>query len=235
MTSTAAIPSAEAPVTTGATLGLVYKHLEQHRCVVHNVGDDPRVQGVELSVGAPLFKGSPQIVAALKLAEGLRDKVDAYFDHALLDDETRVRFARTFASAYIARHPRSERQDLFRASGDVFVFAFDLVQPLQTTTPRVVFDAIAGGPHDAALLARLRGGESIGKEHLRVVLRLFLDHPLNPRRHADADVAATAARLELPRPYVVEATTSLAIPGYAKLVLDEVTADIGAAACCWLD
>lgn len=233
MTTTTTTTDPSSDLVIGATVGLVYSDLDQHRRLIHLVGDDPRVQGVELSVSAPLFKGSPTIVAALKAADGLRDKIDAYFDHGLVDDVTRVAFARAFSNSYLAKHPRSERQDLFRASGDVFVFAFDLVQPMQLPVPRVVYDAIANGPHDAAMLARVRAGDGVPKDHLRVVLRLFLDHPLNPRRHLDNDVRAAAERLDIPRPFVIEATTSLALPGYAKLVLGDLATAVGGAAA-WL-
>ena len=217
----------------GATVGVVYKDFDQHRRLIHLVGDDQRVQGVELSVTAPLFKGSTAVVNALKAAEDLRDKIDAYFDHGLVDDVARVAFARAFSTSYLRKHPRSERQDLFRASGDVFVFAFDLVQPSQLPMPSVVYDAIAAGPHDAAMLARLRAGDGVLQDHLRVVLRLFLDHPLNPRRHLDDGIKAAAERLDIPRPFVIEATTSLALPGYAKLVLGELATAVGGAAA-WL-
>ncbi len=224
--------SSEAAVdVVGATIGLVYRDLDQHRRLIHALSGDPRVQGVELSVSAPLFKGSPPIVAALKNADGLRDKIDAYFDHGLVDDAARIGFSRAFSSSYLAKHPRSERQDLFRASGDVFVFAFDLTPPLQL--PAVVHDAIAAGPHDADMLARLRAGDAVPNAHLRVVLRLFLDHPLNPRRHLDDEIKAAAERLGVPHPFVIEATTSLALPGYAKLVLDDLASAVGGAAV-WL-
>lgn len=220
-------------IISGATIGLVYRSLDDHRRLIHAIAADSRVQGVELSVGAPLFKGSPAIVSALSAADGLKDKIDAYFDHALLDDETRVRFAKAFADRYLARHPRSERQDLFRASGDVFVFAFDLVQPMQLPVPRVVFDAIAEGPHDAALLARCRAGDGLQREHLHVVLRLFLDHPLNPRRHGEEAVRAAAQELGVVHPFVIEATTSLAVAGYPQLVLGDA-ADAVDARAVWL-
>ena len=229
MTATTASPHHDHGVELAAIIGLVCKDLDQYRSIIHALASDERVQSVEFSAGAPLFKGSPQIVAALKDAEGLRGKIDAYFDHALVDDVTRVAFARRFADAWIARHRRSERQDLFRASGDVFVFAFELMQPVS----QVACDAIAGGRHDATLLSRLRAGDGVNKEHLRVTLRLFLDHPLNPRRHLDDDVARAGRALDVPRPYVIEATTSLALPGYAKLVLGERAGDVGAAAA-WL-
>jgi hypothetical protein len=203
-----------------AMLGLVYDDLDAHRRVLHAIGAHEAVSGVEFSVQAPLFKGNRAIVDALAVASGLGDKIDAYFRHGLQDEVERVRFARLFATRFAQRHPRVERQDLFLASGDVVGFTFDLVPPMQLGLPRAVFDAIADGPHDAALLARLRAGATPSRWHLKVRLRIFLDHALNPRRHHEPGVAAAAARLGVATPYVLEVECSPSIAGYARFVLE---------------
>lgn len=222
-----------------ATLGLVYADLDQHRRVLQAIGAHPFVGGVEFTVGAPLFKGNKAIVDALATASGLNDKIEAYFRHGLCDEVERVRFARLFAARYAQRHPRVERQDLFLASGDVVGFAFDLKAPMHLAVPRAAFDAIAAGPHDAALLSRMRGGEAPPRWHLRVQLRLFLDHALNPRRHGEPGVAAAAAELGLRRadggvPYVVELFASPAMSGYAHAVLEPLVREVGGRVA-WLD
>jgi hypothetical protein len=208
-------------------LGLVYADLDAHRRVLHAIGTSSPVTGVEFTVQAPLFKGNRAIVAALGTAVGLSDKIDAYFRHGLQDEVERVRFARLFAARYAQRHPRVERQDLFLASGDVVGFAFDLVPPMQLAVPRAVFDAIADGPHDAALLARLRAGATPARWHLKVRLRIFLDHALNPRRHHEAGVAAAARDVGDDAPYVVEVECSPSIPGYARFVLEPLVRAVG--------
>ena len=208
-------------------LGLVYVDLGAHRRVLHAIGAHPAVTGVEFSVQAPLFKGNRAIVDALAGAAGLNDKIDAYFRHGLQDEVERVRFARLFAARYAQRHPRVERQDLFLASGDVVGFAFDLVPPMQLGVPRSVFDAIADGPHDAALLARMRAGATPSRWHLKVRLRIFLDHALNPRRHHETGVAAAAREIDEHAPYVVEVETSPSIAGYARYVLEPLVRDVG--------
>jgi len=217
-----------------ALVGLVYRDLDAHRRLLRALITDTGVDGVEFSVGAPLFKGSAAIKAALAAAQGLADKIDAYFIHGLVDEEARVAFARRFQQTWSARHPRSERQDIFLASGDVVVFAFDLAQPMSLPVPREAYDAIARGPHDPATLARLRSGTGVQNEALRVTLRLFLDHALNPRRHLDREVQAACADLDCPRPFVVEAQVSPQVAGYAQLVLDRVARTVGGRAV-WLD
>jgi len=215
------------PGALAATLALVYADLDAHRRALPALGRHPAVTGVEFTVQAPLFKGSRRIVEALAGAAGLDDKIDAYFRHGLLDEGERVRFARLFAARYLQRHPRAERQDLFLASGDPVGYSFDLVAPMQLAVPREALDAIAQGPHDVGLLARLRGGRAPPRWHLKVRLRLFLDHALNPRRHGEPAVAAAARSLGVDAPYVVEVEASPALSGYARFVLEPVVAAVG--------
>lgn len=215
-----------------ALIGVVLPGLEAYRQLLHRVRADDAVDEVELSVGAPLWKGSDAIKAALAAADGLANKIDAYCQHGLIDEAARVAFARRFQTAYLSRHPRSERQDVFAASGDVFVFAFDLKPPMQLPVPRVAFDAIAAGAHDAAALARHRAGEPVPKEALRVVLRVFLDFAPNPRRHQEPAVRAAVTALGMD-PWVIEAEVSPDIAGHALAVLDRVALAVGGRAV-WL-
>lgn len=210
-----------------ATLGLVYRELADHRSVIHALASSKAVQGVEFSVQAPLYKGSPKIVEALKSADALKDKIDVYFDHALVDEAERVRFARLFAQSYAKKNPRSERQDMFLASGDVFAFSFDLVPPMQLDVPREAFDAIAKGPHEVGMLGRLRGGDAPERWHLKVQIRIFLDHVLNPRRHDLPDVIEAAKALQTPLPCVLEVSASPSLPGYARYVLEPLVEAAG--------
>jgi hypothetical protein len=217
----------QTPGALAATLALVYADLDDHRRALAALARHPAVTGVEFTVQAPLFKGSRRIVDALAAAAGLDDKIDAYLRHGLVDEVERLRFARLFAARYQQRHPRAERQDLFLASGDVVGYAFDLVAPMHLPVPREAFDAIAQGPHDAALLARLRSGRAPPRWHLRVRLRLFLDHALNPRRHGEPAVAAAARSLGVDAPFVIEVEASPALSGYARFVLEPVVAGVG--------
>ncbi|MDP2343815.1 MAG: hypothetical protein Q8O67_22845 [Deltaproteobacteria bacterium] len=209
------------------TLALIYKDLDHHRTVVQALSSSSSVATVEFSVQAPLYKGSARIIEGLRSAGSLADKIDVYFKHAICDEGERVRFARLFQQTWTKKNPRAERQDLFEASGDVFAFSFDLVPPMQLDVPREAFDAIAAGPHDAGLLAKIRGGDSPERWHLKVQVRLFLDHAMNPRRHDVPDVAAAAKALDEPNPYVLEIAASPAIPGYARYVLEPLVQSAG--------
>jgi len=187
----------------------------------------PAVAGVEFSVQAPLYKGSPQIIHALQSVESLADKIDLYHRLALNDEAERVRFARLFAQQFQRKNPRAERQEQFKKSGDVFGFSFDLVPPMHLEVPREAFDAIAAGPHEVAVLSRLRGGESPERWHLKVQIRVFLDHILNPRRHEEPQVKAGAAQLDVALPCVLEVSASPSIPGYARYVLEPLVTAAG--------
>ncbi len=215
-------------------VGLVHTELDAHRRLLHAIATDKRVDGVEFSVGAPLYKGSPAIVEALSKAQGLGDKIDAYFMHGVQDEAARVGFARAFQAAYTKKHPRSERQEVFVASGDVVVFSFDLVQPMQLPVPREAYDAIVDGPHERGVLGKLRAGDGVDKSQLKVTLRVFLDFALNPRRHLDAGVREACDELDCQRPYVVEAEVGGAVAGYPRWVLDELARPLGSRAV-WLD
>ncbi len=217
--------SSEGPLA--ATLALVYRELDNHRAVVQALSSSTAVSAVEFSVQAPLYKGSPRIVDALASAQSMADKIDVYFQHAICDEAERVRFARLFQQLYLKKNPRAERQDLFLASGDVFAFSFDLVPPMQLPVPRQAFDAIAAGPHDATLLAKLRGGSSPDRWHLKAQIRLFLDHALNPRRHEVLDVVTAAREIGVAKPYVLEVSASPSIPGYARYVLEPLVRKCG--------
>lgn len=221
-----------APAPRRALIGLVLPDLDAYRQLLHRLRADAAVDEVELSVGAPLWKGSDAIKAALAAGAGLADKIDAYCQHGLIDDAARVAFARRFQMAYLSRHPRSERQDVFAASGDVFVFAFDLKPPMQLPVPREAFDAIGAGPHDVVALARYRGGEPMAREVMRVVLRLYLDFAPNPRRHDEPAVRAVVDELGL-SPWVIEAEVAPDVAGHACAVLDRCARPVGGRAV-WL-
>lgn len=207
-----------APVQSAA-LGLVYRDLGQHLEVVTRLLTDPHVASFDFSVQAPVYKGTPAIVEALKSASGLREKIEVYFRHGLLDEATRLRFGQAFRNDYARKHPRVERQDIFAASAGVVGMACDLVPPLRLTVPREAFDAIAAGPHDPGLLAKLRGGDLVDGGLWRTDIRLFLDHALNPRRHGEAAVRAAALAVDAPQPFVLEVATVPGVAGYAASVL----------------
>jgi hypothetical protein len=216
-----------------ARVGVVLPNLESYRHLLHLVRADEAVDDVELTVAAPLWKGSEAIKAALGAGAGLADKIDTYCVHGLIDETARVGFARRFQVAYQHKHPRSTRHEVFVASGDVFVFAFFLKQPMQLELPRVAYDAIAAGPHDAAALARHRSGDGVPKEALRVTLRVYLDFAPNPRRQSEPAVRAAAASCGNDV-FVIEADADPALVGWAHAVLDRVAAQVGGRAV-WLE
>jgi hypothetical protein len=181
----------------------------------------------ELSYSAPIYKGSDAIKEGLAAARTALEKFDVYFDHALLDEEERVRFARLFAQQYVRKHPASERSDLFLASADVLKVAVELVPPLALPKPIAALDAIAAAPHDLSILGRLRGGDAIDRAHLCFQVRVFLDHVMNPRRREQAAVRGVMKELGIELPYILEAVTDGAIPGYVRWALHPLVREIG--------
>jgi hypothetical protein len=195
------------------SLGLILPLLTSYKQLVHAASSSPLVATTEFTYGAPLYKGNAKIVADLATVEGALDKFDAYFDHGILDEEERVRFAHAFTKAYAKKHPASERNDLFIASADVLRFQIELKPPLATADPKSVLDAIEQLPHDGAVLSSIRSGQPVDRAHLRGDFKLFLDNIYNPRRYEDDVVKKARARVQSERPLVVELWTNGAIPG----------------------
>lgn len=221
------------PSSEPARVGIVLPHLEAYRRLLHVLRGDVAVEDVELTVSAPMWRGNDAIKSSLAVGAGLADKIDTYCRHGLIDEGARVAFARRFQVAYQTKHPRSTRHDVFVASGDVFVFAFFLKQPMQLELPREAFDAIAVGPHDVAALARHRAGDGFSKDLLRVALRVYLDFAPNPRRHREQAVRVVAAACG-DDVFVIEAEASAAIVGWAQAVLDRAAVQVGGRAV-WLE
>jgi hypothetical protein len=213
--------------TPSFVFGVVLKGLEQYRELVHLLATSPLVAIADFAYAAPIYKGSDAIKAALARAESALEKFDVYFQHALLDEQERVRFARLFAQAYLKRYPASERSDLFVASGDVMKFSFELVPPMALEDPNTALSAIEQTPHDAEVLAALRAGGHIDRAHYRADIKLFLDHALNPRRHEVPRVQRAAAELGTDLPYVVELVTDGAIPGYVYYAVSPLVHQAG--------
>lgn len=207
---------------------IVLKGLEQYRELVHLLAQSPLVAVADFAYGAPIYKGSEAIKEALGHANNALEKFDVYFNHAILDEQERLRFARLFASAYVKRFPASERSDLFLASGEVLKFSVELVPPTALPDDKTaVLEAIETTPHDSRVLRALREGASIDRAHLRGELKIFLDHILNPRRHDVSRVRVAAKEIGTDLPYVVEMMTDGAMPGYLHYAVEPLVEEVG--------
>jgi hypothetical protein len=212
----------------GSLLGLVYRRLHDHHRLVTALLDHPLVAVVDFSVTAPLFKGNPAIVAALARAQGLKEKIDAYFAYGLLDEDERLRMARMFAARFARSHPRSVRRDLFVASGNVLVFSCVLRPPPLDRRADEVLSALQSAPVDASLLCAVQAGHAVAPAHLTFSLRVFIDHVLNPLRHKDPAVVVAADELDAHPPCVIEVEVSPGLPGYVQWVLAPVARQMDA-------
>lgn len=213
--------------TPTVIFGVVLKALEQYREIVHLLATNPIVSVADFAYSAPIYKGSDAIKAALERANTGLEKFDAYFTHAILDENERVRFARLFAQQYVKRFPASERQDLFAASADVLKFSVELVPPSALADQSAALDAIAATPHDAEVLDALRAGQPIDRAHLKADLKIFLDHVLNPRRREIKRVMRAAEEIGTDLPYVLELVTDGAVPGYIYYAVHPIVHHVG--------
>jgi hypothetical protein len=205
-------PPREAAAEAPLLFGVVLPSLESFGLLVRVLADSPDVAVADYTYGAPLFKGNARIVDGLRFADTALQRFDVYFEHGFLNEKERVRLATLFRQQYLRKHPRSERQDLFRASGEVLSFAVELTRPpaKQDDDHRA---SIAAVPHDAEVFRAWCNEERIDPRHLRGKFLLFLDHVMNPRRHELPDVQLAAAELGVERPIVVELATTGALPG----------------------
>ncbi len=215
-------------------IGLVYRDLADHEHAMSSLLADERIATIEMTVQAPLFKGNDAIKDALKDGPPLREKFVVYWQHGVVDEQARVAFSTKFRALYTKKHAGGvERQDLFMASGDIFVVQLELLPPMQLPVPRKALDAIEQGPHDKELLTTLRSGAGVDRELWKVEVRVFFDHALNPRRHLDEEVLNACHDLDTQRPYVLEVSAGAGVAGYAKWVLDDHVKSAGGRAV-WL-
>jgi hypothetical protein len=200
-------------VATPLPLGIVLPDLSGYREIVHAVASSRHTQDVEFTYRAPIFKGNDAIVEGLKSANGALEKFDVYFNHAIGDETERVRFAQEFRKRYLSRFPRSEGQDVFRASREVLQFRFILKNPGEDRDRADVARALKQFPHDKDVLAHFEDTGHIDASNRTGYLALFLDHVHNPTRRSDPRVQEVMYGPREKDPVIIELMTNGALPG----------------------
>lgn len=194
-------------------IGIVLPDLATYQRLVHAIAEAPSVAEIELSYSAPLYKATPALTEALKGVRTALEKFDVYFEHGILDEETRVKLASAFRQRYLKAHPRSEGSDVFVASADVLQFRFELQQPATLEGSEEALWVAESLPHDREVLEAMKQGELVDRQHLRGKVKLFLDHVYNPRRRELPEVQEVMTGPRAKDPLVVELMTDGAVPG----------------------
>lgn len=202
------------------SLALVLPRLDAYAAFVHRIAACPAIAEVEFTYGAPLYKATPAIAAALPGARGALDKFDLYFSQGILEESLRVRLAAQFRRQYLTRHPGSEGSDVFAASADVLQFRFRLDDPRQLPEGRALLLRAAEHPHDARVLADWRRGRPIERPVLMARCKLFLDHVYNPRRRSCPEVQTVMTGSRTHDPVILELEVHGALPGLFWGVLE---------------
>src|SRR5262245_55655944 len=130
-------------------LGVVMDGVQTYERLVIEMTKSPVVCGLEYTYGPPLYKGTPQIVEALKTTNSALAKFEAYFRHGILNRDARETLAHLFRKQYLARYPRSEGQDVYLASGSVLGVVFELFPPARCPRPEAALRACKTFSHDA--------------------------------------------------------------------------------------
>ncbi len=194
-------------------IGIVLPDLGAYQRLVHAISEAPYVAETEFTYGAPLYKATAGITCALKDARTALDKFDVYFEHGILDEETRVQLAAAFRQRYLRANPRSEGSDVFAASADVLQFRFELRQPAIIEGGSEALWVTESLPHDKDVMDALKQGDTVDRRHLRGNVKLFLDHVHNRRRRELPEVQEVMTGARARDPVVVELMTDGAVPG----------------------
>ncbi|MEW5851389.1 MAG: hypothetical protein AB2A00_21550 [Myxococcota bacterium] len=208
-------------------LGVVLDGVHSYARLVDALSRSPLVAGMEYTYGPPLYKGTPQIVEALKTANTALEKFDAYFRHGILNREAREELARLFRRQYLARFPRSEGQDVYLASGNVLGISFELLPPLRCPRPDAALRACRTFSHDDSVLAAAERGDQIDRALRAGQLKIFLEGVQNTRRMEIPAVAKLVEQKRMKEPCTFELAINGALPGLFVHAIEPIVTSLG--------
>lgn len=116
----------------------------------------PWVASYQIGFGPPLVRANPRLVAALRDTHRGLDKLEAYLEHCVYDDDERSRLAQLHKRQLVRRLGPLEAEAVRRASTDMLDLSLRLHDPRQA--PPAVREDMAsldvdpdGLPHDLSL------------------------------------------------------------------------------------
>lgn len=103
--------------------------LEQLPQLLRGAFEHPWIGTYQIGFGPPLVKSSERIVERLKSAKTALEKLDAYLEVCILDDEERKRLATLHRHLLVRRHGPLEAEAVQKASADVIDLMIRLHSP----------------------------------------------------------------------------------------------------------
>lgn len=210
-------------------IGIVLPDLLAVQKLVRAIAGMDIIDETEFTFGAPLYKGNDAIVEGLKSVNSAIEKFDVYFEHGILDEEERVRFAGAFRKKYLQKFPGSEGSDVFVASADVLQFRYQFGLPTSQKELQAFGDLVEKHPNDPRLLYALFEGKGVGREHLKGRVRIYLDHIYNPRRRKLQEVQDVMTGGRRKDPVVLELAVSGGVPGLHHELLEPLVDEVDGA------
>ena len=201
--------------------------------------DHPAIAASDLTIGAPLYKATPELTEAHKALRQARERFHAYLRLGVLNEPVRQQVSQRFVEMYRQRYGRGERRDIFLASADMCAVTAAL-KPLTALDPLTRHDVIAEiqhMPHDRAAVERelIAAGEILPQGEVeppdssvyQVQFKIFVDQLANPSRLKDPEVIRALEVTRCETPVVLEFWAAPAMPGYAYIVVRDVANAVG--------
>jgi len=201
--------------------------------------DHPAIATTDLTIGAPLYKATPELTEAHKALRQPRERFHAYLALGVLNEPVRAQVAQRFVESYRQRHGRGERRDLCLASADMCsaMASLKTLKALDPIARREVVTEIQRVPHDRAAVERelIAAGEllPIGEVEqpdpsvYRLSLKIFVDQLSNSVRLKDPEVIRALEVMQFAQPVVVEFWAEPALPGYQYIVVRDIANAVG--------
>lgn len=154
--------------------------------VLAKIFTHPWVASYQVGFGPPLVRSSERLIRRVKIARSALEKLEAYVEHCLLDEETRARLIGVFRRLMVRRDGGMEAEALDQLSASVLDLVVRLNHPADA--PPAVTAAMAAEGIDPAALPAGEGPELMTGRFL-----VKLADPRNARLlHADAVAEAAS-------------------------------------------
>lgn len=221
------------------TLGVLVDGVGMLPQVLNAFLDHPAIATTDLTIGAPLFKATPELAEAHKALRQPRERFHAYLQLGILNEPVRAQVAQRFAESYRMRHGRGERRDIFLASADMCsaVAGLKTLKALDSLARRDVIAEIQRTPHDREAVERelIAAGESLPVGEVeqpdpsvyQLALKIFVDQLSNPVRLKDPEVIRALEVMQFDQPVVAEFWAAPALPGYHYIVVRDIANAVG--------
>jgi hypothetical protein len=176
------------------------------------------VESYQVGFGPPLVKANDRLLARLATARSAFDKLDAYLDTCLLEEDERRRLAALHRRLMVRLHGPLEAEDLDAASADVFDLSLRLRHPRRA--PEDVRGAMTSAGLDPAAFDDALTPEALSGR--------FLLHLADPTGERLRDLPAVAeARRDTEDELAIELRVLVAMRALWRAFLADLSGEAG--------